>query len=125
MTFHAIARAMRPPSSGKAGIRLKTKSPALTSASQPSTASAGARVVAQDERVDEVAGPADEHAADAGHDHDQQRDRRSGGADAELLARRLAVAVELRDAAEEPQVDARRSRCRCAGRPTRGRARAA
>ena len=63
VSFHAIARAMRPPSSGKAGIRLKTKSPALTSASQPSTASAGARVVAQDQGVAEVVAAADQHAA--------------------------------------------------------------
>ena len=41
MTFQAIARAIRPPSSGKPGTRLNTNNPALTSASQLSSASTG------------------------------------------------------------------------------------
>ena len=39
VTFHAIARAMRPPSSGSAGSRLNTSSTALISASQESSTS--------------------------------------------------------------------------------------
>ena len=39
VTHQAIARAIRPPSSGKPGIRLKTSSVALTKARKPSTAS--------------------------------------------------------------------------------------
>ena len=41
VTFQAIERAMRPPSSGNAGIRLKTSSVRLISASQPSRAMPG------------------------------------------------------------------------------------
>ena len=40
------------------------------------------------------------------HDRQQQRHRRAGGGDAELLARRLAVAVGAHEAAEEEQLDA-------------------
>lgn len=67
VTFHAAARAMRPPSSGKAGTRLKTKRNAFTSASQPSRARAGegsdvTRTASRNASLPDVAIPPTTHA---------------------------------------------------------------
>ena len=78
---------------------------------KPTSSSAGdaGRAVGQASSTSQRAvGAVDERGRAEADRDDQQRHRRAGRGDAELLARRLGVAAELGDAAEEPQVDALR-----------------
>ncbi len=102
------ARAIRPPSSGNAGTMLKTNSIALMKPSQPISASAG--VVVKPSRVSatSVKRALLATAVPAARQSGEQRERhrRPGRRDLQLLARGLRLAAHLREAAEEPQVDA-------------------
>ena len=103
-----IARAIRPPSSGKAGNRLNTSS---TSVDQRQPAEqhqrrGGVQPGLEQRDVEEVAeapeGEPGEHA-----DRDDQRvDGGSGGGQPELGARGLGLAARAGEAAQRPQVDA-------------------
>ena len=87
VTRQAIARAIRPPSSGKAGIRLKTRTRTLMLASQATHRQRAGDVGALVERhrVEEAllgAGERDAGSRAGGGDH--KRHRRAGGGDPEL-----------------------------------------
>ena len=88
---------MRPPSSGAAGIRLKTASTTFTKASQPI-----AETTSDDTRPLAAPAIASEEEADA------ERDARGGpgGGDPQLGTGRRHRAAELRDPAEQPERDA-------------------
>ena len=99
---------MRPPSSGKPGIRLKISTKTLIDARWPSTAVASSKPpISNDEAFDGVVGARERAAAAEADRGDGQRDQRPGDRHAELHAGRVGVALELRHAAEHPQVDAR------------------
>ena len=104
-----IARAIRPPSSGNAGTMLKTNSSALMKPSQPTSASAG--VVVKPSRVERHVGEAlaarEQRAGDHAEDQEYQRHRWPGRGYLQLLPGSLGLAPHLREAPEEPQVDAR------------------
>ena len=85
-------RRIRPPSSGKAGRRLKTSRTRLM---YPSQAAAPSTEGSQRQP------PRDEHEEHADH----ERDERPGDRDPELSACGGKVAAELRHAAEQPQRD--------------------
>ena len=107
VSFHAIARAIRPPSSGNAGTMLSTNSAALASAVKATSTSSsvpesGANVAASAEpgrraiATPAAVKPNVSSSVTAG----------PANGDAELLAGRLAVAIGAHEAAEEEQVDA-------------------
>ena len=111
VTFQMIARAIRPPSRGNAGIRLKTSSTMLMLSRKASIATRPPAVpsASNADGVPEVVGAAgDQHAEAGAEDRDHERHQR---------ARRprpgtrrpgdCGVPRHLRDAAEQPQVDAR------------------
>ena len=103
------ARAMRPPSSGKAGTMLNRNSSALMKPSQPISASAGlvvtpSRASARSLKRWPLATTA---PAPTQSPEERERDGRSRDRDLQLLARALGLAPHLRQPAEEPQVDAR------------------
>ena len=108
--FHATARAIRPPSSGKAGTRLNTSRNRFMVTSSETTTSDGRRRRAPGqargvpERVRRRRAGRDRHG---GQPDDRQRDERARDRDAELGARRVRVAVHPHHAAEQEQVDAR------------------
>ena len=124
----AIARAIRPPSSGKAGTRLNTSSERVDRR-QPAQQRERRRrrwMPSQRRDVDEVVAVRD--SAD-GRRRAQtptiaQRDRGPGGGDAELLARRLGLARASSRCRRRTTGRCPRSRCRGAARRARGRARA-
>ena len=108
VSLHAIARAMRPPSSGSAGSRLNTSSTALISASQREQheRDAGVQAGLEQRDVEEVVEAAERRVRRAMQSAMTSGvDERAGRGERELGARRARLAAGAREAAERPQVD--------------------
>ena len=100
-------RAIRPPSSGKAGTRLKGRIRTLISSSQLSDSSTGviATVAVERDRVQEPV-PADDRQIERQRRRGRRRTSRAGRRRRpELLAGRARVAADLCDSAEQEQLD--------------------
>ena len=128
VTLHAIARAIRPPSSGKAGTRLKTKQervdrgqPAQQRERRAYAVRRASGAASSNGRCRPSRPPRPIAERDDQRASRRARRRRSG-------TPRPGTSVSrrhLREAAEEPQVDAGDLDARCGARRARGRARAA
>ena len=107
VTFQATARAIRPPSSGKAGTRLNTSSSRFIETSSETTTSTGVASAAPESRAasQNESTPGEQDRGGRAEDDEQEGHRRAGDRDAELGARRVGVAAHLHHAAEQEEVD--------------------